>query len=268
MRMGPDNLPLDQPSLDTLFERRGPTPGSRAIAILGFASLVLVLGLLGVLALVLDPSLLTITSAVAVSTTETRHSPVMAALPPATPTSTATPTPVAINLAQFYGATATPTATSTATPSDTATKPPPPTATSRPRNPVPPPTATPTVPAPTPTPAFAYSFEGAPVIDTSRACVPQFMLYGVIHDSQSYGLSGVRLRYLPKYGRNPDFPAVSRSGAEAGFYELTLGTSANEWDLFIAGANDVPLIPVLHVRIEKTAPNACWWQLNWKFNGP
>jgi hypothetical protein len=180
------------------------------------------------------------------------------------PTSTATPTP-----------TVTPTATErpTLTPTDT---PVPPTATTRPFIP-PPPTRTPAPPTATPTITpipYAFAIDGPPSIDKNRVCQSQLIVYGIVHDKDYRGLVGVRLRQIPKYGNPPELAAITRSATKAndpiktpdGYYELIMGTSTNDWDIFIVDENDKPISEILHMHIEADVTGECWWNLNWHQN--
>ncbi len=158
---------------------------------------------------------------------------------PFTPTSTQTPF-------EYVPPTSTPTATPTATgtetpvpsntPEDTATHVP--TNPPRPPNPRPviPPTATdtPTPAPPTLTPTqtpvpFPYAVSGGPIADTSRGCGGGSGYYvdGNVVDAQGQGLANVRLRYvLTSSNPNPIF-ARTKTGIEAGVYQLYLGVQGN-----------------------------------------
>jgi hypothetical protein len=183
------------------------------------------------------------------------------------PSNTPTPTPTV---------TSTPTETPTPVPTNTDVPPPTQTATTRPFIP-PPPTRTPGPPTATPTETpipYAFAIDGPPSLDKGRVCQSQLIIYGIIHDKDYRGLVGVRLRYVPQYGRPPEQPAFSRAATKAndpiktpdGYYELTLGTSTNNWDIFAVDENDQPISAVLHMHVEADVTGECWWNLNWHQN--
>ena len=149
-----------------------------------------------------------------------------------------------------------PTRTATPGSSDTLT-PPPPGVT------LPPPSATPTnVPPPG---GYAYSYSGPSV--EHRNCVSQYIIYGYVRDAQGQGTAGVRIRYSAKFPRPIDFPPGStRSGGEAGYYELTVGTSGNELDVTLVESSDRPLSPTVHISTSGFESGNCWYLLNWRRN--
>ena len=174
---------------------------------------------------------------------------------PPTPTTTIPPLPSPRLL---------PTRTPTVTPipSDTATRPPtaipPPTAIQPPA-----PTATPTnVPPPG---AYPYTYSGPSV--ERRNCVSQYIIYGYVRDAQGQGTAGVRIRYSTKFPHPIDFPPAStRSGGEAGYYELTVGGSGNEFDVTLIDSSGQPLSPTVRVNTSGYDSGNCWYLLNWRRN--
>ena len=167
---------------------------------------------------------------------------------PVPPTRTPTPTP-------------TPIPTVTQTPEDTATSVP----VVRPFNPRPTSTATPLpLPTATLTPIpFPYRSAGPPLPDASRACKGGFYLYGTVRDSQGRGLANVRLRYLRQFPNPVAIFDRTRSGTEAGYYELYVGLFANDVDVTIIDENENALSPSVHVSL---SASDCWWVLNWVRN--
>lgn len=180
------------------------------------------------------------------------------------PTYTPTPTdtPVVVVFPTVPQPSPTPTKPPTATPTPTSTATPQPTATST-RVPVRPPTAT---PAPTNTPEggqYPFKVEAGPTLVSDRSCVSQNIVFGWIKARDGSGLPNMRLRLFPKYGNAPELPAITRGGAEAGYYELTLGASANEWDIYIADEADNQISPQVRFTLLQVESGQCWWQLNW-----
>ena len=150
-----------------------------------------------------------------------------------------------------------PTRTPTPPPGDTST-PPPPGVT------VPPsPSATPTN-APPPG-GYPYSYSGPSV--ERRNCVSQYIIYGYVRDAHGQGMAGVHIRYSARFPHPIDFPtAGTRSGGEAGYYELTAGTSGNEFDVTLIESGDQPLSPTVHVSTSGFENGNCWYLLNWRKN--
>jgi hypothetical protein len=175
------------------------------------------------------------------------NTPVVVVIPTVPPPPTSTPSPTVVS---------TRTAVPTAVPSATST-----------RAPVRAPTSTPTdTPAPTNTPPggqYPYRIESGPTLISNRACVSQNIVFGWIKDRNGSGLPNMRLRLMPKYGNPPELPAVTRSGAEAGYYELTLGASANEWDIWMVDENDIQISPSARFTLLQVESGQCWWQLMW-----
>jgi len=68
---------------------------------------------------------------------------------------------------------------------------------------------------------------------------------------------------MPKYGNPPELPALTRGGNEAGYFELTLGASANEWDIYMVDETDNPISPTARFVLLQVESGQCWWQLNW-----
>jgi hypothetical protein len=141
------------------------------------------------------------------------------------------------------------------------------------------PTRTPTqqpgdssTPGPPPTPTYTpvpgfypFSYSG-PSIE-HRNCVSQYIIYGYVRDAQGQGMAGVRIRFSAKYPHPIDFPPAStRSGSEAGYYELTAGISGNEFDVTIIESSDRPLSPTVHVSTSGFDSGNCWYLLNWRRN--
>ena len=194
-----------------------------------------------------------------------------AAAPLALPTLPATETPKATETAFiFVSATPvppTPTPTPTSTPTPTVTPTPADTATSvpvvRPVSPRPTSTATP-VPPPTATPIrFPYGSAGEALPDASRACKGGFYLYGTVRDSQGRGLANVRLRYVRQFPNPVAIFDRTRSGTEAGYYELYVGLFGNDVDMTIIDEAENALSPSVHVSL---SGSNCWWVLNWVRN--
>jgi len=194
-----------------------------------------------------------------------------AAAPLVLPTLPATETPKATEAA-FIFVTATPVPpTLTLTPTPTVTQTPENTATSvpvvRPVSPRPTSTARPLpLPAATPTPApirFPYNSAGAPVPDASRACKGGFYLYGTVRDSLGRGLANVRLRYVRQFPNPVPLFDRTKSGTEAGYYELYVGLFANDIDMSIIDEAENALSPSAHVSL---SGSNCWWVLNWVRN--
>lgn len=190
--------------------------------------------------------------------------PAATAAPTLTPTATNTPVVVAIPTVTPPPPTNTP--LPTVAPTRTTAPTTLPSATST-RVPARAPTATPTdTPAPTSTPQggqYPFRVESGPTLVSNRACVSQNIVFGWIKDRNGSGLPNMRLRLFPKYGNAPELPAVTRSGAEAGYYELTLGASANEWDIYMVDDNDNPLSPTVRFTLLQVESGQCWWQLMW-----
>lgn len=189
--------------------------------------------------------------------------PTATELPTLTPTPTETPIPFT-----FPSPVATATATATRTPTATATRTPVPTGTPIPTNTrvvVRLPTQTP-VPSATPTEVggeFRFKPIGAPVLVRDRPCQAQNILFGWVKARDGTNLPNMLLRYIPQYGRPPEFPGVTRSGPDAGYYELTLGTAGNGWDIFLVDAADQPLSPTVHFVVPQPESGECWWMLSW-----
>jgi hypothetical protein len=133
-------------------------------------------------------------------------------------------------------------------------------------SPVPPPGATALPPTPTNTPppgGYPFSYSGPSV--ERRNCVSQYIIFGYVRDSRGQGLAGVQIRYSAKYPHQIDFPnASTRSGSEAGYYELTVGTAGNEIDVALIEAGDRQLSPSVHVSTNGFDGGNCWYLLNWQ----
>ncbi len=186
--------------------------------------------------------------------------PAATAPPTLTPTPTNTPVVVAIPTVPPPPPTNTP--SPTVTPTRTAAPTAVPSATNT-RVPVRVPTNTPT---PTNTPEggqYPFRVESGPTLVSNRACVSQNIVFGWIKDRNGSGLPNMRLRLFPKYGNPPELPAVTRSGAEAGYYELTLGASANEWDIYMVDESDNQISPTVRFTLLQVESGQCWWQLVW-----
>ena len=127
----------------------------------------------------------------------------------------------------------------------------------------PPPSATPTnVPPPG---GYPYSFSGPSV--EHRNCVSQYIIYGYVRDAQGQGTAGVLIHFSARFPHPIDFPTAStKSGSEAGYYELTAGTSGNEFDVTLVESSDRPLSPTVHVSTSGFENGNCWYLLNWRRN--
>jgi hypothetical protein len=187
--------------------------------------------------------------------TATRTLPTLTPTPTETPFIFRSPTPTPAPST----ATPSPTSTATAQPTDTPT-------------PVPAivrraPTQTPTTVVPEAPTAVPYPFkvEYGPAVDGSHRCQSQYMLFGYVHDRNGQNLAGVRIRYFSKFGV-VELPAITRSGAQVGYYELTLGVKENEWDFYLADENDNPISATVHLSTSGFGAGNCWYALNWRQN--
>jgi hypothetical protein len=159
------------------------------------------------------------------------------------PTRTSTPTPEGFEL--------TPTIAPTPLPGA-------PTPTPLPATPTPrPPTAT-----HTPLPgSFPYRVESGPVVDRSRNCTGQFYIYGFVRDNQGQVLSGVRIRFTDRTGRQPPVAVSEPKG-----YELTVGVADNEWFVTLIGNDDRAISPTVSVITRGLQDGQCWYRLDWRRN--
>jgi len=205
--------------------------------------------------------------------TPTRVAAALATLPP-TPTATPTDAPFVFVTPTPVPPTPTATAANTATPLPTDTETSTPVPPARPintrapntptRTPAPPPESTSTTaPTSTATPVrFQFTNAGAPVVDASRnGC---YYVSGYVRDRAGLGLPNVRLRYLIKQPALTFIYDRTRTGAEAGRYELYVGVNGNVVELTVVDENGNPLSPSVPVTL---SGSNCWWVLDWRQNG-
>jgi len=119
------------------------------------------------------------------------------------------------------------------------------------------------VPTSTATPVrFQFTNAGAPVVDGSRnGC---FYISGFVRDRAGRGLPNVRLRYLIKQPALTFIYDRTRTGAEAGRYELYVGVNGNVVELTVVDENGNALSPSVPVTL---SGSNCWWVLDWRQNG-
>ncbi len=195
-----------------------------------------------------------------------------------TPTPTNTPFVLVIPTIIFPTATTTP--TSSPTPTNTPTLPPFPTPrviqTDTP-TPTPTPSSTPSPASATDTPPPALSTATAVVVlnptfvvasgpawDPSHSCTGQYYIWGYVRDGQGQGIPNVRMSFFRKWPIPATIYDVTRTGADAGRFEYTAGTSGNDFQIGIVDANDQPLSASVQVVTSKYDEGKCWYQLNWK----
>lgn len=173
---------------------------------------------------------------------------------------TVTPTPLpptrTPTLPPFPSPRPLPTRTPTPTPTEAAAATPVgPTATSAPTN-------TPTVnPG-----SFPFRVESGPSVDRTRNCASQYIIFGYVRDGQGQGLPNVPIRFVARYPRPQEFQGRTKTGSEAGRYELTVGTSDNEFDLTIVDNDNRPQSVTIKVITAGFDSGNCWYQLNWRRN--
>ena len=143
--------------------------------------------------------------------------------------------------------TPTPTPSNTAPPSDTPVQPGEPTATS-----------TPVLNNPT------FVVASGPAWDPSHICSGQYYIWGYVRNSQGQGMPNVRLSFFRKWPIPATVYDVTRGGSEAGRFEYTAGTAANEFQIAIVDGNDQPLSTSVYIQTTKYDQGKCWYQLDWK----
>ncbi len=197
-----------------------------------------------------------------------------------TPTPTNTPFVLVIPTIIFPTVTATP--SSTPTPTDTPTLPPFPSPRVLPTNtptPAPPTNTPPPPPPPTDTPSraseptatntsapanVAFVVASGPAVDRSRDCKGQYYIFGYVRNAQGQGLSSVPIRYTARWPVVKDFQGQTRGGSDAGYYELTVGTSGNEFTLNLLDGSGNPMSASARIITSGYDGGNCWYQLSWR----
>lgn len=173
-------------------------------------------------------------------------SPTIFLLPTPVPGITATLTAVAL-----------PSVTEPAPPAE-ATQPPPPTATEPPAE-LPTDTPAPSQP-PTPAPVPAYQFRLAgpafPDPNFPNCCY----IFGTVRDAAGNGLEGVRVQASNEWNSLP--PAVTKSGAEAGKYDITIGSDPVTWYLMVVDANGNQISTQVQVQFDPAVANG--YRVDWQ----
>jgi hypothetical protein len=173
-------------------------------------------------------------------------SPTIFLLPTPEPGITATLTAVAV-----------PAVTEPAPPAES-TEAPPPTPTESPAE-VPTDTPAPIQP-PTPAPQPAYQFRLAgpafPDPNFPNCCY----IFGTVRDAAGNGLEGVRVQASNEWNSLP--PAVTKSGAEAGKYDITIGNDPVTWYLKVVDANGNQISTQVQVQFDPALANG--YRVDWQ----
>jgi len=150
------------------------------------------------------------------------------------------------------------TATESAPPAES-TEPSPPPATEPPPAEVPTDTPPPSQP-PTPAPVPAYQFRLAgpafPDPNFPNCCY----IFGTVRDAAGNGLEGVRVQASNEWNSLP--PAVTKSGAEAGKYDITIGNDPVTWYLKVVDANGNQISTQVQVQFDPAVANG--YRVDWQ----
>jgi len=90
---------------------------------------------------------------------------------------------------------------------------------------------------------------------------PSALIYGRVRDAQGENLEGVRVRVSDQWGNVAE--AISKSGDEAGYYDVVRGMETVTWWVAVVDGAGNPLSPVVTIEPVQGA-GSCWYQLDWQ----
>jgi hypothetical protein len=113
-------------------------------------------------------------------------------------------------------------------------------------------TPTPAVEPPTPEPAFPFRLASPPGPDANfTICC---YIVGTVRTAAGVPLEGVLVQASNEWETKP--PAMTKSGGEAGQYDIPLGWGVSIWDLTIVDADGNPISPKVAVSFDPNVNNA------------
>jgi len=117
----------------------------------------------------------------------------------------------------------------------------------------------------TPAPSGSYTFYlyGNVIHDLESSCVAQY-IRGTVQDRAGKPLEGVRIKAFDLWGN--EVMSISKGGADAGKWDIVLGSTENVWKVVVvsdAGVEISPIAVVPHHQ-EGEFKDACVHVVNWR----
>ena len=113
-------------------------------------------------------------------------------------------------------------------------------------------------PTPAPQPAYQFRLAGPAFPDPNfpNCCY----IFGTVRNAAGNGLEGVRVQASNEWNSLP--PAVTKSGAEAGKYDITIGNDPVTWYLTVVDANGNQISTQVQVQFDPAVANG--YRVDWQ----